>query len=40
MLTLPKTCQPPARWDLFQQYTARSMTAQLASVFDRVVEAA
>jgi hypothetical protein len=30
---------PPTRWDIFERYTARSMTARLARVFDAAVEA-
>jgi len=29
--------QPAIRWEAFQAYTARAMTARLAEVFDRVV---
>jgi hypothetical protein len=37
MLSLPGSYQPPTRWDLFEGYTARSMTRLLAGVFDRAV---
>jgi hypothetical protein len=30
---------PPTRWDIFERYTARSMTARLARAFDAAVEA-
>lgn len=37
MLTRPRSYRPPTRWEAFEQYTTRSLTARLACVFDRVV---
>jgi hypothetical protein len=37
ILMLPRSYQPPTRWDAFEQYTTRSMTRRLASVFDRAL---
>jgi hypothetical protein len=34
LLALPADSHPPTRWEAFERYTARAMTAQLAKVFD------
>ena len=36
ILNLPREFLPATRWDAFEPYTARAMTARLARVFDRV----
>lgn len=36
ILRLPREFRPATRWDAFERYTARAMTARLAQVFDRV----
>jgi hypothetical protein len=40
ILRLPRGFRPAARWDAFEPYSARSMTARLAQVFDRAASAA
>jgi len=37
LLALPSNSLPPTRWDVFERYTAKAMTARLAVVFDRVI---
>lgn len=37
LLLLPAGFQPATRWQAFEAYTTRAMTARLAEVFDRVV---
>lgn len=37
ILTLPPTWCPQTRWDKFEPYTARAVTARLAEVFDAAV---
>jgi hypothetical protein len=39
LLALPATFRPPTRWDVFERYTTKAMTARLAAVFDAVVGA-
>jgi len=36
ILTLPPTWRPETRWDKFEPYTARAVTARLAEIFDNV----
>lgn len=36
LLALSPGSPPPTRWDAFERYTTRAMTARLAEVFDRV----
>jgi len=35
LLALPPNSRPPTRWEAFEHYTARAMTARLAAVLDR-----
>lgn len=37
LLLLPSGFRPATRWQAFEAYTARAMTARLAAVFDKVV---
>jgi hypothetical protein len=37
LAALPVGYQPATRWDAFEAYTTRAMTARLASVFDKVL---
>jgi hypothetical protein len=37
LLLLPPGLRPATRWEAFEAYTARAMTARLAGVFDQVV---
>jgi hypothetical protein len=37
LLALPPGSHPPTRWEAFEPYTAKAMTARLAKVFDGVV---
>jgi hypothetical protein len=37
LLALPPGSHPPTRWEAFEPYTAKAMTARLAHVFDGVV---
>lgn len=37
MLSLPSDCEPPTRWEAFEPYTARAMTARLAQAFDKAL---
>jgi hypothetical protein len=37
LLELSKNFQPAIRWDAFEAYTTRAMTARLARVFDNAV---
>ena len=37
LLLLPAGFRPATRWQAFEAYTTRAMTARLAEVFDRVV---
>jgi hypothetical protein len=39
LLALPVDSHPPTRWEAFERYTAKAMTARLATVFDRSVSA-
>ncbi len=39
LLALPPGSCPATRWEVFERYTARAMTARLAEVFARAVEA-
>jgi len=40
ILRLPPEFRPATRWDAFEPYTARAMTARLVKVFDRVTRRA
>jgi hypothetical protein len=35
LLALPPGARPPTRWEVFERYTARAMTALLTKVFDK-----
>jgi hypothetical protein len=37
LLTLPPEWRPLTRWENFEPYTARAVTARLAEVFDRTM---
>jgi hypothetical protein len=37
-LALPSDAHPPTRWEAFERYTARAMTARLAEVFDKATD--
>lgn len=38
LLQLPRDYSPPTRWEAFEQYTARAMTARLAAALECAVE--
>jgi hypothetical protein len=37
ILSLPRDYQPPTRWEAFEPYTARAMTARLAQAFEKAL---
>jgi glycosyltransferase involved in cell wall biosynthesis len=39
LLALPREYSPPTCWGAFERYTARAMAAELAGVFDHVIDA-
>jgi hypothetical protein len=38
LLDLPPDCRQPIRWEAFEPYTTRTMSAQLAKVFDKAAK--